>query len=233
MKKLLLLVFFAFIAMTGFSADQVEDLVCKELISRKKVFGTLEAIEFLPSTLRPLAQDAMQTADLLEKNTQVSEESTDKMEGRNNSADGKIKSSASPFKLRHLGLIPSVPPQAPQSDKIIAEYREKLNRKSKDYEYDNPPSCDNSAGLPPVGDQGAQGSCVSWAIGYYLKTYQEGKERGWSMTDPAHQFSPAFLYNQLQLYDEGSTFPDTLNLIENQGSATLATMPYSDMDHFT
>jgi len=96
-----------------------------------------------------------------------------------------------------------------------------------------PTAYDNSAGLPPVRDQGNQGSCASWATGYYMKSFQEGKEHGWSLIDPSHQFSPAFLYNQLQQSDEGSTIEDNLDLLAEQGCASLATMPYSGADHLT
>jgi len=53
------------------------------------------------------------------------------------------------------------------------------------------------------------------------------------LTDPAHQFSPAFLYNQLQYYDEGSTFEDNLTLLADQGCATLDSIPYNDEDYRT
>ena len=36
-----------------------------------------------------------------------------------------------------------------------------------------PERVDLSANMPPVGDQGTQGSCVAWAVGYALKSYQE------------------------------------------------------------
>ena len=66
--------------------------------------------------------------------------------------------------------------------------------------------CDNSAGLPPIGNQGNQLSCTCWASGYYLKTYHEGQERGWDLTVPEHQCSPAFLYNQLNGGEHGGVW---------------------------
>lgn len=51
--------------------------------------------------------------------------------------------------------------------------------------------------MPPVGDQQAQGSCMSWAVGYYHRTQLEYRERGWDLTNPRHRFSAAFLYNQV------------------------------------
>ena len=38
---------------------------------------------------------------------------------------------------------------------------------------DLPLSFDLSDHLPAIGNQGAQGSCVGWATGYYLKSLQE------------------------------------------------------------
>ena len=46
-----------------------------------------------------------------------------------------------------------------------------------------PSSWDNSATnwFPPIGNQGSEGSCVSWACGYYTKTFQEAKEHNWNL----------------------------------------------------
>lgn len=86
---------------------------------------------------------------------------------------------------------------------------------------------DNSANLPPVGNQGAQGSCVAWAFGYYYKTYQEWQEHGWSVTDPNHIFSPSFIYNNIDGgVDGGSFFPDAMKLLLENGCATMAEFPY-------
>ena len=41
---------------------------------------------------------------------------------------------------------------------------------------------DLSSEMPPVGNQGAQGSCVAWSIGYYDKTHTEYKEHLWDLT---------------------------------------------------
>ncbi|MGA2477578.1 MAG: C1 family peptidase [Spirochaetia bacterium] len=97
-------------------------------------------------------------------------------------------------------------------------------------------SIDLSAELPPPGNQGNQQSCVGWAIAYALKSYQERREEGWPLTDrgvsnPAHVFSPAFIYNQVNGgRDGGCTLPDALDLLHERGAATLADMPYTDSD---
>jgi hypothetical protein len=93
-------------------------------------------------------------------------------------------------------------------------------------------SFDNSAHLPPVGDQGQQGSCVAWAIGYYYKTYQEWQDYGWSIIDPNHIFSPAFIYNHIDGgWDGGAFFSDALKLLTDNGCATIAEFPYNQSDY--
>src|SRR3954462_13347126 len=60
-----------------------------------------------------------------------------------------------------------------------------------------PSSGDLSSDLAPVGDQGAFGSCVGWAVAYTLKTQEEQRERRWGTTPKAHRFSPLWIYNQI------------------------------------
>jgi len=134
--------------------------------------------------------------------------------------------------LRPLGLIRGTPPHAPRASAVLKEIREKRQRQ-KFVPLALPSSADNSDGLPPVGDHGDQGSCTPWAVAYYYKSYQEAREHGWNLSDPAHRFSPAFLYNQLQYYDEGSTFEDNFRLLMDQGCAAMAQMPYDEADHLS
>ena len=112
---------------------------------------------------------------------------------------------------------------------------EKVNRKLKAiYGSDSsiPSEVDWSNREPPVGDQGQQGSCVAWATGYYYKTYQEGKEHKWDLSTSDHQFSPAFIYNQINGgQDSGSTIADAMKLIRQKGCDTLSEFPYSDTDY--
>ena len=96
-----------------------------------------------------------------------------------------------------------------------------------------PPVVDNSAGLPPVADQGSQHSSHAWALAYYCKTYQEGRVRGWDVRVPEHQFSPSFLYNQIAPFDEGTSFAELLPRLADQGCATLADFPYIEANHTT
>ncbi|MEO0082260.1 MAG: FlgD immunoglobulin-like domain containing protein [candidate division WOR-3 bacterium] len=90
---------------------------------------------------------------------------------------------------------------------------------------------DLSHEMPPVGNQGGQGSCASWATTYYHRTHLEYIERHWSLTDPNHQFSPAFTYNQINGGgDYGSGFTNNFGLMCDQGCASLVDCPYRDND---
>ncbi len=97
-----------------------------------------------------------------------------------------------------------------------------------------PAKIDYSAFVPPVGNQGGQGSCVGWAVGYYYKTIQEYRERNWSLTVPAHQFSPSFVYNQINGgADNGSWPSDAFDLLKNTGNVSIADFPYVLSDYRT
>jgi len=95
-----------------------------------------------------------------------------------------------------------------------------------------PMSADLSSSMAPVGSQGGQGSCVGWAVAYALKTYQEQVERSWGTDTPSHQFSPAYVYNQIKIdgCPDGSFITDAFELLAEQGCCTLATMPYDEDD---
>lgn len=123
-----------------------------------------------------------------------------------------------------LGSLP-IPPE---------EYAELLSADASRHAEDLPPSVDLSANFPIPGNQGTQQSCVGWATAYALKSYQEKLEIGWALNTSNHLFSPAFVYNQINGgQDRGSTIVGALDLIINQGVATLATMPYHEGDYLT
>ncbi len=91
---------------------------------------------------------------------------------------------------------------------------------------------DLSAEVPPIGDQGGQGSCVSWSLGYYHRTQLEYRERHWDLSDLHHQFSPAFIYNQVNGgADRGSYFEHSARLVCEQGCASMADIPYNQYDY--
>ena len=88
--------------------------------------------------------------------------------------------------------------------------------------------------LPPIGDQGHQGSCAGWATAYYCYSYAVAKQRKLTAeqrNDPRFQFSPAFLYHKVNKgVDEGSQLRDIFDVLDKDGCASLAEMPYSDKD---
>ncbi len=95
-------------------------------------------------------------------------------------------------------------------------------------EVDPPPAVDHTANMPPVGDQGSQGSCTAWAVAYNYKTHQEWMEHGWSLALPDHQFSPAFVYNHINGGgDNGSGTSDAMKCLIEHGCANMAEFPYT------
>lgn len=95
-----------------------------------------------------------------------------------------------------------------------------------------PSTFDFSSKMPPVQNQGGQNSCVGWAVGYYLKTYHEGLEELWNIQLTANEFSPSWVYNQINSgRDNGSLVSDAMDLIVKNGCDTLANFPYQATDY--
>lgn len=118
------------------------------------------------------------------------------------------------------GLLPSPPGDYPQ-----------LNL-SGDAEL--PEAVDLSGHMPPVGNQGSLSSCVGWAIGYYVRSYQEGLEAGRIPTSDAEIFSPSFIYGLRSTSnctrDNGMSLYNGIHIAIDTGVSTLATMPYDSTD---
>ena len=91
-----------------------------------------------------------------------------------------------------------------------------------------PDEVDHADVMPPIFDQGPAGTCVACATGYYDKSFQEGLEHRWVLTDPQHQFSPLYIYSQRrnQPPDQGMTIREAMKIINEQGVCSLACMPY-------
>ena len=97
-----------------------------------------------------------------------------------------------------------------------------------------PTKVDLSSKMPTPGDQGNQGSCVAFAIAYDIKTMQENAEFKWGLSTKSTQFSPAFLYNQLnEGVDKGLYVKKTLDFVKENGVCTWGQMPYNDSDYTT
>jgi len=98
--------------------------------------------------------------------------------------------------------------------------------------------------FPPIGDQDGEGSCTAWAVGYYMKTFQEAKEHNWDLSgalwdrgQPSVEYqdriiSPDFIYHLINNgIDEGSSPPTAINLICSIGASSWEKMPYNPSDH--
>ncbi|MDX1685120.1 MAG: C1 family peptidase [Saprospiraceae bacterium] len=100
-----------------------------------------------------------------------------------------------------------------------------------------PSSHDISQYLPPVGDQGNYGTCVSWALGYNLKTIIEAQDKNYSttdLTDPSKQFSPKDLFLAIDKSEvgpncNGTYLKSAMNAMQRRGIATQQTEPYVNL----
>ena len=94
------------------------------------------------------------------------------------------------------------------------------------------PAIDLSSEMPPVGNQGMQGSCVGWATSYYHWTHNQYKEFGWDVTQPQNQYSPSFIYNQINGGgDNGAYFIDACKFLIDHGNANMSLCPYDEDDY--
>ena len=91
-----------------------------------------------------------------------------------------------------------------------------------------PEKIDLSQYLPEVRSQGKQGSCVAWATGYYLKSFQENIERfrnGSASND--QNMSPAYLFNQIKVNPcDGAVVQRALDTLAKQGITIWNQIPY-------
>lgn len=92
--------------------------------------------------------------------------------------------------------------------------------------------------MPPSGNQGNQGSCVGWAVGYALKGYQRKKEFNLNYStgngvNYGTVCSPAYIYNQIKQTNDcqaGSLITNALQLLVNKGVCPWNDMPYNSTD---
>ena len=101
--------------------------------------------------------------------------------------------------------------------------------------------------FPPIGNQDGEGSCTAWAVGYYMKTFQEAKEHGWNLSEAEWEggysgnpsveyqdriFSPDFIYHLINHgEDDGSSYYMAINLVCSVGASSWEKMPYDPVDH--
>jgi cathepsin K len=95
------------------------------------------------------------------------------------------------------------------------------------------PKIDLSKNMPPVRSQGSQGSCVAWALGYYLKSYQEKVQHGYEYETFEDVMSPSFIYNQVKVAEDcssGSNILTSLLLLQETGVSSWKDFPYSEIE---
>lgn len=98
-----------------------------------------------------------------------------------------------------------------------------------------PSSIDLVPKFPPMGDQGQYGTCVSWAVGYNIKTALNGMSNNLSasqLASASNQFSPKDLFvaipdNQKGEDCNGTNFTNALTVLQERGVATMQTVPYT------
>lgn len=74
---------------------------------------------------------------------------------------------------------------------------------------------------PAVGNQGNDGACVGWGVGYAARSIMSGAQT---------TFSPSYIYNQIKIGNcaSGSYPVDAINLVASEGVSTWNSMPYVD-----
>lgn len=121
--------------------------------------------------------------------------------------------------LHPLGVIEELP----STVKKVGFYQLPIRLKSL------PTSIDYSNRMPTVRNQGTQGSCVGWAVGYYCRTYEKSLDFYWDVNGNA--FSPSWIYNQINNgVDRGARISDAMNLVVNKGCDLLKDFPYDEFN---
>jgi C1A family cysteine protease len=95
-----------------------------------------------------------------------------------------------------------------------------------------PPALPTSYALnmPPVRNQGTEGSCVAFAVTYYARSAEQYYKTGASsFSDATNAFSPEYVFNQAKVSSDctGSAVVTCLDVLKNQGVCTWQSMPYS------
>ena len=91
--------------------------------------------------------------------------------------------------------------------------------------------------FPPIGNQGAYGTCVAWAVGYNHRSYINALENGYTTSDmnsSSKVFSPKYLFWAVPSSKKGSDcngtgFEAAYDVMLSSGIATLSETPYTDL----
>uniref|UniRef100_UPI0009FDC39F C1 family peptidase n=1 Tax=Methylobacterium sp. B34 TaxID=95563 RepID=UPI0009FDC39F len=102
--------------------------------------------------------------------------------------------------------------------------------KTPEYRAFLPERVDLASRFPIAGNQGRQGSCVAWAVGYAARAYYAEVAEDRNVRDPKNIPSPAYIYNIITdnnyQCNSGSRISAALNLLRDKGSLSLSNYPY-------
>jgi C1A family cysteine protease len=91
--------------------------------------------------------------------------------------------------------------------------------------------------MPPVGYQGSEGSCVTFAVVYETRSAEQYYSTGaTSYSQSTNIFSPEYVYDQTKAStscSSGSSMLNTLNFLFANGVCTWTSLPYSSSDGCT
>jgi len=100
-----------------------------------------------------------------------------------------------------------------------------------------PTKVDNSllASFPPIGDQGQEGACASFATTYYQLSHETCLARQCNNKNGNNTiFSPKWTYNMVNGGgDNGSTFSDAYSVLSSHGAVSIVKFPYVAGDYLT
>lgn len=109
-----------------------------------------------------------------------------------------------------------------------AEYR--ATKEVQQFRAFYPPQSDLASSWPAPGDQGKQGSCVAWAVGYAARTYYLKHDEAADISQAENILSPAYIYNSLRETrgdcSSGTSVADALKLLKTSGGVPLNLLPY-------
>jgi C1A family cysteine protease len=109
-----------------------------------------------------------------------------------------------------------------------AEYR--ATKEVQQFRAFYPTSADLAAEWPAPGNQGKQGSCVAWAVGYAARTYYLKHDDAADISQAENIMSPAYIYNALRETkgdcSSGTSVSDALKLLKSSGGVPLNQLPY-------
>jgi C1A family cysteine protease len=86
--------------------------------------------------------------------------------------------------------------------------------------------------VPPIGNQGGEGSCVAWGTAYAARSISYQYANGGSYNYGVNIFSPEYVYNQIKITSScgsGAYVTSGLYLLRSQGVCNWNLMPYTDV----